>query len=125
MTEAYPVVMAGSRAATSRPRYEARPGRSALVIGDLAALRGPATGTVELPLRLAWGATRTFDLGDREVLRWMYQTVLREAVHEDELARFLDGDTLAAVWPELVLPKGVRRAWEDHHPALRLAAHAA
>jgi hypothetical protein len=95
------------------------------VIADLAALRGPATGTVELPLRLAWGATRAFDLADPEVLRWMYQTVLREAVREDELARFLNGDTLVAVWPELVLPKGVRRAWEDHHPELRLKARAA
>jgi hypothetical protein len=30
---------------------------------------------------------RTYDLGDREALRLMYETVLREAIHYDELTR--------------------------------------
>jgi hypothetical protein len=114
-----------ARTATSRPHYEARPGRNALVIADLDALRGPVAGVVELPLRLFWNPGRLFDLGDPEALRWMYRTVLREAIREDELVSYLNGDMLVAVWPELMLPKGVRRAWEDRHPALRLAAHAA
>ncbi len=95
------------------------------MIADLAALRGPTSGIVELPLRLAWGANSTFDLSDSEVLRWLYQVVLREAVHEDELVSYLDGETLVAIWPALFLPKGVRRAWEDRHQALCPAAHAA
>jgi hypothetical protein len=30
-------------------------------------------------------------------------------------------NALVAAWPELYLPKGLRRAWEDRHPALRAA----
>jgi hypothetical protein len=29
---------------------------------------------------------------------------------------------LIALWPDLYLPKGIRLAWEDQHPALRAAA---
>jgi hypothetical protein len=97
-----------------------RPGRGALVATDLADLRGPAGGTVELPLRLFWSSPdRTFDLDSPTILRWMYETVLREAVRAEELTGFLNGDTLVATWPDLWLPKGVRRAWEDCHPVLR------
>jgi len=35
-----------------RTRHQARPGRRAIVVTDLASLRGPVSGTVELPLRL-------------------------------------------------------------------------
>jgi hypothetical protein len=94
------------------------------VAADLADLRGPATGTVELPLRLFWHPVRTFDLGEPGMLRWMYQTVLREAARPEELTTYLDGDTLIAVWRDLFLPAGVRQAWEDRHPALRAAAPA-
>jgi len=110
------------RSGTPRARYQARPGRDALVAGDLADLRGPTTGTVELPLRLFWYPDRTFDLGEPGMLRWVYQTVLREAARPEDLAAYLDSGTLVAVWHDLALPKGVRRAWEDRHPALRAAA---
>lgn len=95
------------------------------MIPDLADLRAPAQGIAELPLRLLWSAPdRRFDLGDREALRLMYETVLREAIHHDELTGYLNGDTLIAVWRELYLPAGVRQAWEEHHPALRAVAAA-
>jgi hypothetical protein len=110
------------RSGTPRARYQARPGRDALVAGDLADLRGPTTGTVELPLRLFWYPDRTFDLDEPGMLRWVYQTVLREAARPEDLAAYLDGGTLVAVWRDLALPRGVRRAWEDRHPALRAAA---
>ena len=97
-----------------------------LVISDLADLRGPTEGVVELPLRLFWSAPdRTFDLADPAARRSMYEKVLREAAREDELIIYLAGDILAAVWPDLFLPKDVRRAWEDAHPALRAARAAA
>ena len=111
-------VPAGQPAPVPRP---ARPGRSAVVAGDLAALRGPAAGPVELPLWLFWHPDRTFDLDDAATLRWVYQTVLREATQVPDLASYLDGDTLVAVWPDLFLPRGVRQAWEDRHPVLRAA----
>jgi hypothetical protein len=53
------------------------------------------------------------------MLRWMYQTVLREATRAADLSAWLNGAKLAEVWPDLVLPPGVRQAWEDRHPVLR------
>jgi hypothetical protein len=102
--------------------YEARPGRCVLVITDLADLQGPASGTVELPLRLFWHSDRKFDLDDPDMLRWMYESVLRDAIRAQELASYLNSDRLVAVWSDLQLPAGVRRAWEETHAVL---AHAA
>ena len=100
--------------------YQSRPGRAALVIDDLADLRGPVTGLVALPLRLFWSLPdHRFDLDEPDLRRWYYETVLREATRPADLAAYLDGETLVSIWPELYLPKGVRRGWEDHHPALR------
>ena len=102
--------------------YQARPGRPALVIDDLADLRGPVTGLVELPLRLFWSLPdHRFDLDEPELRRWYYETVLREATRPGDLAAYLDADTLVGIWPDLYLPKGVRRGWEEQHPALRSA----
>ncbi len=81
-------------------------------LGDL---RGPAQGTVELPLWLFWSSPdHTFDLTKPSDLRSMYEIVLGDARRPDDLA-YLRGDTLIALWPRLCLPEGVRRAWEDHH----------
>lgn len=115
---------ADGAAAIWRP-YQARPGRRVLVVRDLADLRGPAGGTVTLPLRLFWSpAGRVFDLDDPFMLRSMYQVVLGEAIRAEELTTFLNRDRLLAVWRDLYLPKGVRRAWEELHPALGPAAPA-
>ena len=54
--------------------------------------------------------------------RWLYQTVLREAVRMEDISAYLDGDRLIALWPDLFLPPGIRRAWEEQHSALRIAA---
>lgn len=32
---------------------------------------------------------------------------------------YLNGAILVAIWPQLHLPRNVRRAWEVWHPALR------
>ena len=119
---------ASAPAAPGEPRgaHQARPGRAALVAASLADLAGPAHGVVELPLRLFWSAPdRTFDLDQPSMLRALYETVLREASRPDDLASYLDGQILVAVWPDLFLPKGVRGAWEDRHPELRAARLAA
>jgi transcriptional regulator with XRE-family HTH domain len=114
------------RGAPGRARHQARPGRPALVAPDLAELRGPAAGTVELPLWLFWSQPdHTFDLDDPEMRQWMYEIVLREAGSLEDLTTYLDRDTLIALWPRLYLPKGVRQAWEDGHPVLRSAVVAA
>jgi hypothetical protein len=112
-----------AQATAVRTHYQARPGRRALVITDLASLRGPVQGTITLPLRLFWSpAGQAFDLDNPFMLRSMYETVLQEAVDPEELTTYLNGGKLIAMWPELYLPKGVRRAWEEHHPVLRAAA---
>lgn len=106
-----------------RTQHYARPGRRAIVVADLASLRGPASGTVELPLRLYWSSLdRTFSLDKPFSRRWLYQVVLREASRPEDLTGYLNADLLAALWPELALPRGVRQAWEEHHPVLRSAA---
>ncbi len=112
-------------AAPTQAPYRARPGRGVLVAGDLADLRGPVSGTVELPLWLFWYPDRTFDLDDPATLRWMYQTVLREASRPGDLTEYLNGDTLVALWPDLFLPRGVRQAWEERYPELHAASPAA
>jgi len=99
--------------------YLARPHRPALVAKTLDELRGPVRGVVELPQRLMWNPQRAFDLDHHDLLLWMYENVLREAIRADELRRFLNRKILVRVWPELNLPDGVRRAWEARHPALR------
>jgi prevent-host-death family protein len=106
--------------------HQARPGRPGLVAARLADLRGPAHGVVELPLRLFWSTPdRAFDLDQPSRLQAMYEAVLREASRPDDLTGYLNGQVLVAVWPELFLPKALRRAWEDRHPALRAARLAA
>lgn len=111
-------------AAAHAAPYQARPGRRVLVIDDLADLAGPTAGTVELPLRLFWYPNRVFNLEEPGMQRWLYQTVLREASQPDDLTRYLNGETLVALWPDLRLPKGIRRAWEEHHPSLRALVEA-
>ena len=112
--------MATARAVPLRAWPESRPGRRAVVAASLADLRGPARGTVELPIWLFWCPDRTFDLDQPGMLAWMYQVVLREASRAEDLG-YLNGDLLIALWPELCLPRGVRQAWEDQHPALQAA----
>jgi hypothetical protein len=101
-------------------------GRPVLVAASLADLHGPAGGTVELPLHLFWSAPdATFNLDEPGTRRQLYETVVREARHPGDLARYLDGDTLIGLWPAMHLPRRVKQAWEEQHPALRAASPAA
>jgi hypothetical protein len=118
--------MAIMHADTPRGRYQSRPGRRVIVAASLADLRGPTEGSVALPLWLFWSSPGyTFDLGDRDIRQWLYQTVLGQAGCAADLTTYLDGGTLIALWPDLYLAKGVRQAWEDQHPVLRAAVAAA
>ncbi|MFB9238266.1 hypothetical protein ACFFWC_22365 [Plantactinospora siamensis] len=101
-------------------RWQSRPGRVALVARTLAELRGPVSGSIELPHRMVWQSAelRRFDLDDPYQRCRVYEIVLREAVRSTELRSLLNGDLLRRVWPELYLPRGVRTAWEDHHGEL-------
>ena len=96
-----------------------------MVTATLDELHGPTGGRVELPNRLLWQPDRTIDLDDAWSRKWMYALVLREARQREDLRSWLNGVILAQLWSELNLPRGVRNAWEDRHPALRGQAAAA
>ena len=117
---AYSGRMTAGTSHSSESRLVSRPGRLALVIGDLAELRGPVDGVVELPHRMVWlpPEDRRFDLGDRYDRTRVYEIVLREAVQFDELRTWLNAGTLQRLWTQLFLPRGVRLAWEQRHPQL-------
>ncbi len=101
-------------------------GRPVLVAASLADPRGPVSGMVELPLYLYWSGTHGwFSLDDPVQRRLVYTIVLREARCPDDLAAFVDGGMLTALWPRMVLPRPVRKAWEDQHPVLRPPAASA
>jgi hypothetical protein len=105
-----------------RKRYALR---AVVVPASLADLRGPAAGLIELPQRLFWsGIDRVFDLSDRDRLLEMYESVLDAARSQEDLAEYLDGETVATVWPHLALSPRVRRAWESAHPRLPQSAPA-
>jgi hypothetical protein len=93
--------------------------RPVVVPASLEALRGPVEGLIELPQRLFWsGAERVFDLSDPDRLLEMYEVVFDAARTEADLAEYINGETLARVWPDLTVAPRVRRAWEAAHPAL-------
>jgi hypothetical protein len=107
---------------SGRTMYLARPNRPVLVADSLDELTGPEHGVVELPQRLMWNPNRRFDLDDPDLLLWMYENVLREAIRRNEFRQWINGRVLVRVWRKLNLPRPVRQAWEARHAQLRTAA---
>lgn len=71
-----------------------------------------ALAAVELPLHLNWSAPgRVFDLRSRADRARVYEIVLQEGRPDDILA-YVDGALLADLWDDLVLPRGLRSAWD-------------
>jgi hypothetical protein len=120
------VVSPAAAAAPGEPgsqlRNPWRARRHVVTAPRLADLHGPAAGVVELPHRMFWQSDRHVDLDNPALLRWAYETVLREAASVDELQHWLDGPTLTRLWPDLHLPAPVRLAWQQRHPDLRRPA---
>lgn len=88
-------------------------------VDSLDELRGPSTGVVVLPVRLGWGTTNAYDLGDETRRRSMYATVLRESLSAEDLRQYLNAEVLKEVWATLNLPAQVRASWEARHPELQ------
>ena len=88
-------------------------GRTVLVPSHLPRLDpAQAFATVTLPLHLNWSEPgRAFDLRDRRQRARVYEVVLREGTEPDVLT-YVDGVLLLDLWPDLVLPRNVRAAWE-------------
>ncbi|MFD8527692.1 hypothetical protein ACFV0L_09810 [Streptosporangium canum] len=94
----------------ARSRYAGR--RTYLVPADLSELAGPVAGVVRLPIRLDWSEQRAYDLSDDSHVGLMYERVIREASHLDDLRTYLNRETLVRLWPRLYLPAQARKVWE-------------
>ena len=71
-----------------------------------------AFADVELPLGLNWSRPgAVFRLNDRRQRARCYEVVLREGAPAD-LLKYIDGALLVDLWPELVLPRELRGAWQ-------------
>lgn len=92
------------------PRWSEYAGRLPSSLEDL---KGPAAGTVELPLHVAWSGRRVYDVGDANQRLVLYALLLAEAQRED-LERLLHRESLVSMWPRLrrLLGPHARRVWE-------------
>ncbi len=71
-----------------------------------------ALGRVRMPLHLNWSEPgRAYDLSDRRQRARVYEVVLREGTAQD-IADYIDGALLVDLWPDLVIPAQLRRAWQ-------------
>lgn len=71
-----------------------------------------SVAAVVLPGHLHWsGPSRTYHLADRADRARVYEIVLREGT-EDDLLTHVDGAFLIDLWDDLILPVGLRSAWE-------------
>lgn len=89
-------------------------------------LTGPAHGTVDLPLHIAWSGLRAYDLDRPRQRMSLYRTVLAEGQRRD-LVAFLDRELLLAQWPALrtLVSRHIREVWEDAFSELANEASAA
>lgn len=85
---------------------------------SLAALRGPAHGSIELPLSVYWGPSRSFELADSRDVRSAYQALVREGTSAVQEA-LLNAELLQQVWLSLQLPQRCRDIWETRFPILQ------
>jgi hypothetical protein len=94
--------------------------RPPLVPASMTDLRGEATGQVTLPHRLYWTkGGRVFDLADPDDALDLYEAVLDAAGSVHDVTRYLNGDMLTSLWPEICLARDKRAAWENAFPYLR------
>lgn len=92
-------------------------------LGELA---GPAHGSVQLPLHVAWSGLTRFELDRPRSRMSMYRTVLAEGQHGDLIA-LLNRDLLIDQWPVLrtLISRPIRDVWEEAFPELAAARPAA
>ena len=87
------------------------------VPSSLSALHGPARGTLQLPVTVHWGPSRSFDLSDTGQRRMAYRALVREGTPADQEA-LLNRTLLLQEWPNLILPTRCQALWEEHFPEL-------
>jgi transcriptional regulator with XRE-family HTH domain len=78
-----------------------------------------ALGPVRLALHLNWSEPdREYELSDRRQRARVYEIVLREGTAQD-ISDNIDGALLVDLWPDLILPAQLRRAWQPLIDAVR------
>jgi hypothetical protein len=77
-----------------------RRGLAARIPERLDELRGPARGTVVLPVHLTWYGLREFDVSEAASRLRLYTIVLSQGRRND-IARFLHPELLRQDWPQL------------------------
>jgi hypothetical protein len=90
-----------------------------IVPASLDDLRGPASGVVELPVRLYWSGSRQFDLADPHQVADMCEAVLDAAATTGDITCYLNAGLLIRAWPVLGMSRLKRDAWESRFPVLR------
>lgn len=92
--------------------------RTVTVAPDLTALRGPLTGSFRLPRHLDSSARSLYDFASASDRDLAYRVVLLEANSTSDLETWLHQEELLRLWPDLYLPRNVRRAWQEQHQVL-------
>lgn len=102
-----------SRAAVLEKRYRGRLPHS---LDDLA---GPAHGTVQLPLHVAWSGMTAFEVERDKRCIHMYQIVLTEG-QRDDVTAYINRQLLVSHWPVLrkLVGRAIRDVWESAFPEL-------
>lgn len=110
---ATPPGLPASPAEIVRARYQ---GRLPSALDELA---GPARGTVQLSLHVAWSGQTSFDLDQPKPCMHLYRIVLAEG-QRDDVAAYLNRDLLVSQWPVLrmLVSQIVRSVWESAFPEL-------
>ncbi|MFD7445686.1 transcriptional regulator [Streptomyces sp. NPDC059909] len=93
---------------------------------ELSELDGPAHGTVNLPLHLAWSGLSHFDIDQPRLRMSCYRIVLAEGQHDD-LVRCLNRELLIGMWPVLrtLISRDIRDVWESAFTELASSARTA
>jgi hypothetical protein len=85
---------------------------------NLADLKGPPCGILELPHSVLWSQGNRVDLDMPGGIPMAYQAILSEGTPEEQEC-LLNREVLFRHWHDLVLPLRVRVLWETRFPALR------
>lgn len=84
--------------------------------------RGPSSGVVRLPNRLAWSGPTDFDLEDRRQRLTLF-SILLDCGQRADIVEYVDPDLLRGDWPRLrrATTSQVTRRWEQRLPGLAAA----
>ncbi|MBY8872139.1 hypothetical protein K7640_09840 [Micromonospora sp. PLK6-60] len=86
---------------------------------SLALLRGPSTGRVSLPVRLAWSGLTEFDVTDPRQRLTLYRTLL-DCGQRDDIIRYANAGLWRRDWPRIkrLTARRLVALWERRIPEL-------